>query len=216
MLRLGFLYSRGGAFGQIEFRHPLRQIKRSLLEQSKNMKLLLKERAKRFYGNQHVKRWIRNPFTKYVVNPTVKATKVTVFLIAAAYIFILVGHILNSVYLEDKAEASVNATSTPAMATSTIKQTYHEIYENYPFPPFLEKISKAESGGKHLVNGQININETRDVGVCQINLYWQAKRATELGYNLADEQDNREYALYLFLTEGEAPWKASKHVWSKK
>jgi hypothetical protein len=175
------------------------------------MKLLLKERAKRFYGNQHVKRWIRNPFTKYVVNPTVKATKVTLFLIVAAYIFILVGHILTGAYGEDQAQASETATSTAATSTPMTKSTWHEIYENYPFPPFLQKICKAESSGTHLKNGQVLINPTMDIGICQINLPWQAKRATEMGYNLAIEEDNREYALYLFLTEGEAPWKASKN-----
>jgi hypothetical protein len=54
------------------------------------MKTLFKERAKRFYGNQHVKRWIRNPLRKYVINPTVKATKVTGFIIVSVFVLMLV------------------------------------------------------------------------------------------------------------------------------
>ena len=110
------------------------------------MKIHLKERAKRFYGNQHVKRYFRNPVRKYVINPTVKATKVTLFLIAAAYIFILVGHILNSAYGEDKAQASETATSTSATSTPMTKATWHEIYENYPFPPYMAKEPNGELG----------------------------------------------------------------------
>jgi hypothetical protein len=178
------------------------------------MKLLIKERARRFYGNQHVKRWIRNPFTKYVVSPTVKATKVTVFLIVAAYIFILVGHILNSAYGEDQAQASETATSTVATSTPMTKSTWHEIYEDYPFPPMLARICKAEHSGGHFDrNGQVIINATKDMGACQINVPIWGKKATEMEYNLAVEQDNREFALWLFLTYGTDPWNSSKHNW---
>jgi hypothetical protein len=180
------------------------------------MKIHSKERAKRFYGNQHVKRYFRNPFRKYVINPTVKATKVTLFLIVAAYIFILVGHILNSAYGEDQAQASETATSTAASSTPMTKATWHEIYENYPFPPFLQKICKAESSGTHYRYGQVIINATQDMGICQINVPIHGKTAHDMGYNLAVEEDNREFALYLFLTEGTRPWNSSKARWEPK
>lgn len=79
------------------------------------------------------------------------------------------------------------------------KATWHEIYENYPFPPFLQKICKAEHAGGHLdKNGQVIINPTMDMGECQINVPIHGKTATAMGYNLAVREDNREFALYLF------------------
>jgi hypothetical protein len=174
------------------------------------MKIHLKERAKRFYGNQHVKRYCRNPFRKYVVNPTVKATKVTLFLVAAAYIFILVGHILNSAYGEDKAQAFELATSTSATSTPTTKETFKEIYENYPFPPFLAKICKAEHAGGHYRYGQVVINATQDMGACQINVPIWGKKAHDMGYDLPLLEDNKQFALYLFLNYGTQPWNSSR------
>jgi hypothetical protein len=68
------------------------------------------------------------------------------------FIFILVGHVINSTWLaEEPAQASETATSKAAVATSTAftKATFHEIYKNYPFPPFLQKICEAESANGH-------------------------------------------------------------------
>ena len=183
------------------------------------MKTLFKERAKRFYGNQHVKRWIRNPFRKYVINPTVKATKVTGFIIVSVFVFMLVANILQSAWFEKDVEAAENATSTPMTASSTpkfSKAEFKKIYENYPFPPFLLKICRAEHAGGHYdANGQVIINASRDIGECQINVPIWGKEATNLGYDLSVREDNRQFALYLFLTHGTKPWYLSQVRWDK-
>jgi hypothetical protein len=183
-------------------------------------------KERKFYGNQYVNRWIWNPIRTHMITPIIehtvkpfirfciKATKVTIFLILVTYAFIQVGFILNDAY--GTTQASATATSTAATSTPMTKSTWHEIYENYPFPPFLQRICKAEHSGGHFdKNGQVIINPTMDMGECQINVPIHGKTATEMGYNLAVKEDNREFALYLFLTEGTKPWNSSKARWDK-
>lgn len=85
--------------------------------------------------------------------------------------------------------------------------------------PILEKIAECESGNRHYgESGQVllmgNKNGTVDIGRYQINTVW-FKRATELGFNLMDEEDNRAMAEYILTHHGTAPWKYSAHCWSK-
>lgn len=85
--------------------------------------------------------------------------------------------------------------------------------------PVLDRIAQCESGNKHLdKNGQVllrgNTNKTVDVGVFQINSVWFAK-ATELGLDLTKEEDNREFAKYLYTTRGTEDWVYSKKCWAK-
>lgn len=82
--------------------------------------------------------------------------------------------------------------------------------------PVMERIAKCESGGRHTHNGQVvfnaNSNDSVDIGLFQINSLW-SKKATELGYNLTIEKDNRAFAMYLYKNFGTSPWSASSKCW---
>lgn len=54
-----------------------------------------------------------------------------------------------------------------------------------------------------------------DVGIFQINTYFHLAQANKMGYNLESFQGNLDFAMYLMVGEGTAPWKASKPCWSK-
>lgn len=82
--------------------------------------------------------------------------------------------------------------------------------------PVMERILKCESGGTQTKNGQVlvhvNSDGSYDQGMFQINSIWN-KKASELGYNLAIEKDNRAFAMYLYKTHGTEPWYSSKSCW---
>lgn len=84
--------------------------------------------------------------------------------------------------------------------------------------PMLVKICNAESGGKQfnkngdVLRGKVNPS---DIGFCQINEYINNDEARRLGYDIYTEQGNKDYAIYLYLTRGTAPWNSSRAVWSK-
>ena len=84
----------------------------------------------------------------------------------------------------------------------------------------MERIAKCESGNDQFDStGQVqlnaNTNKTVDIGVFQINNKVWGKKATELGYNLMVEQDNRAMAQYIYESRGTEPWSASSKCWSK-
>lgn len=86
--------------------------------------------------------------------------------------------------------------------------------------PVLDRIFKCESNGKHTSpNGQVilnaNNNGSVDIGIAQINERLWGKKATELGYNLFIEADNRAFAQYLYENYGTEPWVWSKACWNK-
>lgn len=85
--------------------------------------------------------------------------------------------------------------------------------------PVLERIMICESKGNHFdTNGQVlmrsNTNRTVDLGVAQINTVWFAK-ATELGYDLTKEKDNRAMANWIYRNVGTSPWSSSSKCWNK-
>jgi len=89
--------------------------------------------------------------------------------------------------------------------------------------PILEKIAKCESDGSHLgKNGQVivraNISSTHnsvDIGKYQINSFYWGKKATEMGLNLWNEQDNETMAIWLYKNYGTEVWKASSKCWNR-
>lgn len=92
--------------------------------------------------------------------------------------------------------------------------------EKTPTYPVLDRIAQCESGGSHLgKNGQVvvngNTNGSVDVGLYQINDRLWGKAASDMGYNLSIEKDNRAFAIYLYTTQGTEPWIWSKKCWNK-
>jgi hypothetical protein len=101
-------------------------------------------------------------------------------------------------------------------------------------PRELQRIADCESGKRnadgtaiagsgrhtdddgHVIVGKLNKPELGvDVGKYQINEYFHARRAHELGLDLYDEKDNEAYALRLYEEEGMEPWLASVNCWKE-
>lgn len=88
--------------------------------------------------------------------------------------------------------------------------------------PVLERIAKCESDSNHFdKNGQVLVRGNNgdrtsvDVGRYQINMkHWGAK-ATELGFDLFNEEDNAKMAKWLYGQFGTEPWVHSKKCWNK-
>ena len=91
--------------------------------------------------------------------------------------------------------------------------------EQYADTPLLVEIARCEStfnqfdkNGK-LIRGRIT---NKDVGVLQINEWYHAETAEELGYDLHTIEGNVQYAKYLYEKFGSKPWKASSKCWAKR
>lgn len=86
----------------------------------------------------------------------------------------------------------------------------------------LIKICTCESGqgtGKpqqynirtgEVLRGEIN---SQDIGMCQINLFWNGETAKKMGLDLFKESDNITFANWLYTTQGAEPWNWSKGCW---
>ena len=88
------------------------------------------------------------------------------------------------------------------------------------FPPALQAICQAESGGKqfrddkgHVVRGHITPD---DIGICQIHEPLWNDKARDLGFDIYTEQGNKDMALWLFDHQGTEPWNSSKAAWLPK
>lgn len=84
--------------------------------------------------------------------------------------------------------------------------------------PVMARIAKCESSGMHKRNGQVvfnaNTNGSVDIGYYQINSIW-SKKATELGYDLTNEADNKAFAMWLYKNFGTEPWYSTEKCWNR-
>ncbi len=82
----------------------------------------------------------------------------------------------------------------------------------------LVKICKAESGNRQfnskgdVLRGIVNPS---DIGYCQINEPIWNDTARKMGMDIYTEKGNKEFAVWLFLQQGSAPWNSSKDRWNK-
>ncbi len=84
--------------------------------------------------------------------------------------------------------------------------------------PLMARIAKCESRNRHFdKNGGVLRGEKTplDRGVMQINLYFHTDKASELGLDLHDLDDNVAYARYLYEKYGAKPWMSSSACWSR-
>lgn len=106
------------------------------------------------------------------------------------------------------------------------------ITEKGGLPPVMQRIASAESMNSHWcteklvehrmcekseigqvlvgINVQKSGRKSTDVGRFQINSDLWGAQATELGYNLYNEKDNVEMALWIYAHYGTDPWFSSK------
>ena len=84
--------------------------------------------------------------------------------------------------------------------------------------PILVDIARCESNFRQLdKNGNIlrgKINKG-DLGLMQINEYYHADAAKDLGLDLTTVEGNMAYAKYLFNKEGTQPWISSSKCWNQ-
>ena len=96
-----------------------------------------------------------------------------------------------------------------------LEQKAKEYFKDYPL---LVDIARCESTFSHLdedgeiVRGKVNKN---DLGLMQINEYYHAEKAEELGFDLKTLEGNMAYAKYLYEKEGSKPWNSSSKCWKK-
>lgn len=88
----------------------------------------------------------------------------------------------------------------------------------------LVKICTCESGqgtGKpqqyNILTGEVlrGVKNPKDIGMCQINLFWNGAEAEKMGLDLFKESDNIKFANYLYTKQGAEPWNWSKGCWGK-
>ena len=100
----------------------------------------------------------------------------------------------------------------------TSKDVESYLHEEYFDAPILVEIARCESefrqfdkNGK-LIRGRVNAD---DVGVMQINEFYHADKAKELGIDIHTLEGNVAFGKYLYEKYGSKPWSASKPCWSK-
>ena len=108
-----------------------------------------------------------------------------------------------------------------SITSNKVIYTKQEVIKEVPIKaPIMERIAKCESPTGHYgKNGQVavrgNDNHTVDIGYLQINSYYWGEKATELGYNLWIEEDNKKMGDWIYQNKGTEPWSSSKKCWNK-
>lgn len=91
--------------------------------------------------------------------------------------------------------------------------------EYFKDDPILVKIAGCESQFRQYdskgdtLTGRVNKG---DLGLMQINKYYHAEKAEELGFDLNHVEGNMAYAQYLYDREGSKPWNSSSKCWKKE
>jgi soluble lytic murein transglycosylase-like protein len=118
--------------------------------------------------------------------------------------------------------ATVSTTTAPGassrieerMTSKELEQTAKVYFKNVPI---LVDIARCESSFRqvdengNILRGKVNKG---DVGIMQINEYYHADKAKELGLDLKTVSGNLAYAKYLYDKEGTQPWISSSKCWN--
>lgn len=136
--------------------------------------------------------------------------------------------VFSSIYGGATVDTNNLATSTKPETTSKIEEqattsipTKKELEQKakvyFKDDPILVDIARCESRFRHLdENGDIlrgKVNKS-DLGLMQINEYYHADKAKELGLDLKTLEGNMAYAQYLYNHEGGQPWISSSKCWN--
>ncbi len=117
------------------------------------------------------------------------------------------GHIATTDNVETVEEAALIGADTEAK----VREYFSDI-------PVLIQVARCESTFRHtledgsVLRGKV---DSRDTGVMQINTYYHATEAAELGLDLTVLEDNMAYARNLYERQGTQPWSASAPCWGK-
>ncbi len=137
--------------------------------------------------------------------------------------------ITTSVFVLSSIYGGPSATGIDIMSTTTAPSVIARVEEQltskeieqiskayFKKDPILVEIARCESSFRQLdENGKLlrgKVNKG-DVGLMQINEYYHADKAEELGFDLETLHGNMAYAKYLYDKKGTAPWISSKPCW---
>ncbi len=120
----------------------------------------------------------------------------------------------------DNSAASTDVTPTVAIEATTTIPTNEGIKAQaeayFKDTPILADIAFCESSFRQYdANGNVlkGVVNKGDVGVMQINKYYQGSKAKALGDDLNTSEGNMAYAKYLYEKEGTKPWDSSSDCW---
>lgn len=85
-------------------------------------------------------------------------------------------------------------------------------------PPIFKHIAQCESQTRQFnADGTIHRGEInpKDIGMYQINEYWNGETARELGFDIYTLEGNTRMALWLYEHRGLQPWAWSKPCWGQ-
>lgn len=112
----------------------------------------------------------------------------------------------------------IEIASTTEIRTLTDAKLIEEIVrKEYADKPILVEIARCESRFRQydtngtVIRGKV---DPRDIGVMQINEYYNGDTAKKLGFDIYSIDGNLEFAAYLYAKRGTSPWQASAKCWA--
>ena len=109
-----------------------------------------------------------------------------------------------------------DATTTPDLSLKDFKTLEAYVRAYYKDTPELAAIAKCESNFRQydskgaILHGVVNKN---DIGIMQINEYYNGENADKLGLDIYTIEGNLDYAKVLYNKFGLDPWSSSEKCW---
>lgn len=107
-------------------------------------------------------------------------------------------------------------TATAVLALKDTKDIENYVKTQYADVPILVDIARCESTFRQydkngrVVRGKV---DKRDIGVMQINEFYQGDTAKKLGLDIYTVEGNVAYGKHLYQEQGTKPWASSKSCW---
>jgi hypothetical protein len=121
-----------------------------------------------------------------------------------------------STTIENSTSTATQSTTTPDISPkdfSTLEEYVKAYYKN---TPELAEIAKCESNFRQYdADGKVlkGTVDPDDIGVMQINKYYNGQNAEKLGYDIYTVEGNLAYAKVLYDKFGTEPWSSSEKCW---
>ena len=109
-----------------------------------------------------------------------------------------------------------SSTTTPKLALQDFKTLEAYVRAYFKDTPELAEIAKCESNFRQydasgaILKGTVDPD---DIGIMQINKYYNGQNAEKLGYDIYTIEGNLAYAKVLYDKFGTDPWQSSEKCW---
>ncbi len=121
--------------------------------------------------------------------------------------------------MESEQATTTQIVKVRSFSTSNSTSTMESyLREEYASTPVLVDIARCESEFRQfdkdgsIIRGRVN---PADVGVMQINEFYHADTARNMGIDIHTVEGNVAFAKYLYAKYGSSPWSSSQPCWSK-